>query len=117
MNIGSSVTLQYYISISTVQVPQIELQFVPECQCSEDESPHIFTCTGEDQRVTLGGGVDITVSCSAGRLNVTVWNVTEEALGKCMVSVITNETESDTDFTNLRLVSEFRGSHSIRAMH
>lgn len=54
-------------------------------------------------------GVEVTIFCSAARLSLTVANVTEQAFGDYIVSVITREANiilySDTAFSNLTRVS------------
>ena len=102
--IASSVTIEFYISTFLLQDFRIKLSFVPEFPQSVEYSSHSFACNGVNDSVTMAG-IEIITICFAGRVNVTVINVTDEALGEYTVSINVNETVGDTAFSNLKLVS------------
>lgn len=103
--IGDSVTIQFYISALIYQSFSIKLSFVPECQCSMVTPPHSIVCDGAEESITMVG-IKIMTVCFAGRLNVTVTNVTEEALGEYTASITVDAIVSDTAISNLKLVSQ-----------
>lgn len=107
--LGDSVTMQFSISAFIVLDTTIDFWFSPQCLCGGPITYYTFTCSSTEHRITVMEGVEVTIFCSAARLSLTVANVTEQAFGDYIVSVITREANiilySDTAFSNLTRVS------------
>ena len=106
--LGDIVTMQFSISTFVMQAGDITFgfHFIPhDCQCDSPLLSRSFTCNNEIH-VAVGEGIEVTIRCSAARLNLTVANMTQQGFGDYIVSVSASETHGNAvAFTNLTMVS------------